>query len=182
MFEDVGIVIFCVALSDYDQYSLDANGSMVNRMLLSRKLFESIVTHPTFEHMDFLLILNKFDQFEEKVEHVPLTHCPWFDDFKPVVSRHRSNSNSSSINHNPTLGQQGFHHVAVKFKRLFSSLTGRKLYATLVKGLEPASVDAALKYAREILKWDEEKINFSLSEYSFYSTEASSSHLSLIHI
>ncbi|MFQ6623503.1 hypothetical protein Gotur_003576 [Gossypium turneri] len=170
MFEDVGMVIFCVSLSDYDQYSADGN----NKMLLSKKFFETIVTHPTFEQMDFLLILNKFDIFEEKVERVPLTRCEWFDDFHPLISRHRTNTNSNSINNNPTLGQLAFHYVAVKFKRLYSSLTGRKLYVSHVKGLEPNSVDAALKFAREILKWDEERIIFSLSEHSFYSTEASS--------
>lgn len=170
MFEDVGMVIFCVSLSDYDQFSDDGT----NKMLLSRKFFESIVTHPTFDQMDFLLILNKFDLFEEKVERVPLTRCEWFDDFHPMISRHRSNTNSNSINTNPTLGQLAFHYIAVKFKRLYSSLAGRKLYVSHVKGLEPNSVDAALKYAREILKWDEERANFSLSEHSFYSTEASS--------
>lgn len=172
MFEDVGMVIFCVSLSDYDQFSADGT----NKMLLSKKFFETIVTHPTFEQMDFLLILNKFDIFEEKVERAPLTRCEWFDDFHPLISRHRTNTNtnSNSINNNPTLGQLAFHYVAVKFKRLYSSLTGRKLYVSHVKGLEPNSVDAALKFAREILKWDEERINFSLSEHSFYSTEASS--------
>ncbi|XP_022751318.1 extra-large guanine nucleotide-binding protein 1-like isoform X2 [Durio zibethinus] len=170
MFEDIGMVIFCVALSDYDQFSADGT----NKMLLSRKFFESIVTHPTFDQMDFLLILNKFDQFEEKVEQVPLTRCEWFDDFHPLISRHRTNTNSNSINNNPTHGQLAFHYIAVKFKRLYSSLTGRKLYVSLLKGLEPKSVDAALKFAREILKWDEERANFSLSEHSFYSTEASS--------
>ncbi|KAJ6919509.1 extra-large guanine nucleotide-binding protein 1-like [Populus alba x Populus x berolinensis] len=176
MFEDVGMVIFCVAMNDYDQYTVDGNGLSTNKMLLSRKFFESIVTHPTFEQMDFLLILNKFDLFEEKIERVPLTQCEWFDDFHPVMSRHRSNSNSNSnsINTSPSLGQLGAHYMAVKFKRLYSLLTGRKLYASVVKGLEPDSVDAALKYAREIMKWDEEKPNFSLSEYSMYSTEASS--------
>ncbi|GMI86435.1 extra-large G-protein 1 [Hibiscus trionum] len=170
MFEDVGMVIFCVALSDYDQFTADGT----NKMLLSRKFFETIVTHPTFDQMDFLLILNKFDMFEEKIERVPLTRCEWFDDFHPLISHHRTNTNSNSINNNPTLGQLAFHYVAVKFKRLYSSLTGRKLYVSHVKGLEPNSVDAALKYAREILKWDEERVNFSLSEHSFYSTEASS--------
>ncbi|KAH8503461.1 hypothetical protein Peur_067198 [Populus x canadensis] len=176
MFEDVGMVIFCVAMTDYDQFTVDGNGTSTNNMMLSRKFFESIVTHPTFEQMDFLLILNKFDLFEEKIERVPLTQCNWFDDFHPVISRHRSNSNrnSNSINTSPSLGQLGAHYMAVKFKRLYSSLTGRKLYASVVKGLEPDSVDAALKYAKEILKWDEEKPNFSLSEYSMYSTEASS--------
>jgi len=174
MFEDVGMVIFCVAMNDYDQYTVDGNGLSTNKMLLSRKFFESIVTHPTFEQMDFLLILNKFDLFEEKIERVPLTQCEWFDDFHPVISSHRSNSNSNSINTSPSLGHLGAHYMAVKFKRLYALLTGRKLYASVVKGLEPDSVDAALKYAREIMKWDEEKPNFSLSEYSLYSTEASS--------
>ncbi|KAJ6990122.1 extra-large guanine nucleotide-binding protein 1 [Populus alba] len=176
MFEDVGMVIFCVGMTDYDQFTVDGNGTFTNNMMLTRKFFESIVTHPTFEQMDFLLILNKFDLFEEKIERVPLTQCDWFDDFQPVISRHRSNSNSNSnsINTSPSLGQLGAHYMAVKFKRLYSSLTGRKLYASVVKGLEPDSVDAALKYAKEILKWDEEKPNFSLSEYSMYSTEASS--------
>lgn len=173
MFEDIGLVMFCVSLSDYDQYASDADGSITNKMLLTRRFFESIVTHPTFEHVDFLLVLNKFDLFEEKVERIPLTQCEWFDDFRPLISRHRSTSNSNSINHNPTLGQIGFHYVAVKFKRLYSSLTGKKLFVSPVRGLEPNSVDVALKYAREILKWDEERGNFSLSEYSIYSTEAS---------
>ncbi|KAB5556915.1 hypothetical protein DKX38_007824 [Salix brachista] len=174
MFEDVGMVIFCVSMNDYDQFTVDGNGLSTNKMLLSRKFFESIVTHPTFEQMDFLLILNKFDLFEEKIERAPLTQCEWFDDFHPVVSRHRSNSSSNSINTSPSLGQLGAHYMAVKFKRLYSSLTGRILYTSVVKGLEPDSVDAALEYAREILKWDEEKPNFSLTEYSMYSTEASS--------
>ncbi|XP_052205189.1 extra-large guanine nucleotide-binding protein 1 [Diospyros lotus] len=174
MFDDVRIVIFCVALSDYDQYVIDGDGAQVNKMLLSKKFFENMVTHPTFEQMDFLLILNKFDLFEEKVERVPLSACDWFDDFHPVVSRHRSSSNSNSINSSPSLGQLAFHYVAVKFKRFYSSLTDRKLYVAPVKGLELSSVNDALKYAREILKWDDERPNFSLSEYSFYSTEASS--------
>ncbi|KAJ8764537.1 hypothetical protein K2173_006277 [Erythroxylum novogranatense] len=176
MFEDVGMVIFCVSLSDYDQFVVDGSGISTNKMLLSRSFFESIVTHPTFDQMDFLLILNKYDQFERKVEREPLTQCEWFDDFHPVVSRYRSNSSSNhnSINTSPSLGQLGFHYIAVKFKRLYYSLTGRKLFVSLVKGLESDSVDGALKYAREILKWDEERPNFSLSEYSIYSTEASS--------
>ncbi|KAG8384483.1 hypothetical protein BUALT_Bualt04G0122400 [Buddleja alternifolia] len=171
MFEDVRIIIFCVSLSDYDQFTTDGDGNSLNKMLLSRRFFETMVTHPTFDQMDFLLLLNNYDLFEEKIERVPLTQCDWFDDFHPVISRNRSNSNS--INH-PTLGQLGFHYIAVKFKRLFASITGRKLYVSQVKGLEPTSVDSALKYAKDILNWDEERPNFSLSEHSIYSTEASS--------
>ncbi|XP_050388173.1 extra-large guanine nucleotide-binding protein 1 [Argentina anserina] len=176
MFEDVGMVIFCVSLSDYDEFSVDGNGSFSNKMLQTRSFFESIITHPTFEQMDFLLILNKFDVFEEKVERVPLAQCDWLDDFRPVISRHRSNSNNSSnnINSSPSLGHLAAYYIAVKFKRLYSSLTGKKLYVSLVKGLQPNSVDAALKYSREILKWDEERGNFGFDYNSVYSTEASS--------
>ncbi|PSS36437.1 Extra-large guanine nucleotide-binding protein like [Actinidia chinensis var. chinensis] len=174
MFEDVRLVIFCVALSDYDQYAINGDGALVNKMLLSKKFFENIVTHPTFDQMNFLLILNKFDLFEEKIERVPLTQCDWFNNFCPVISRQRSNININNINSNPSLGQLAFHYIAVKFKRLYSSLTDRNLYVALVKGMEPVSVDEALKYSREILKWDEERPTFGLSEYSIYSTDASS--------
>lgn len=174
MFEDVRIVIFAVALSDYDQFAVDENRSLVNKMMLSRKFFESIVSHPTFDQMDVLLLLNKYDLFEEKIERISLTKCEWFDDFYPVMSRYRANSPNSSVNHAPSLGQLGFHYIAVKFKRLFSSLTDRKLYVSLVNGMEPNSVDQALRFAREIVKWDDERPNFSASEYSVYSTEASS--------
>lgn len=173
MFEDTGMVIFCVALSDYDQVSTDGNGFSTNKMLLAMRLFESIVTHPTFDQMDFLLMLNKFDLFEEKIERVPLTECEWFNDFRPVTSRHRSNTNS--INSSPSLCQLASHYIGVKFKRLYSSLTGRKLFVSVVRGLEPKSVHASLKYGREILKWYEDKSDFGFSEYSMYSTEGSSS-------
>lgn len=169
MFEDVQVVIFCVSLSDYDQFAVDADGNTLNKMLLSKRFFEHMVSHPTFDQVDFHLLLNKFDLFEEKIEQVPLTKCDWFEDFHPVMSRNRSNNS----NH-PTLGQLGFHYIAVKFKRMYSALTGRKLYVSLVNAREPKSVDAALKYSREILTWEEERPNFSLSEYSIHSTEANS--------
>ncbi|KAL1212196.1 Extra-large guanine nucleotide-binding protein 1 [Cardamine amara subsp. amara] len=165
MFEDVGMVVFVVSMSDYDQVSEDGT----NKMLLTKKLFESIITHPIFEHMDFLLILNKYDLLEEKVERVPLTRCEWFEDFNPVVSRHRGSNTG-----NPTLGQLAFHYMAVKFKRVYSSLTGKKLFVSSSKSLEPNSVDSSLKLAMEILKWSEERTNICLSEYSMYSTEPSS--------
>ncbi|KAG7571897.1 Guanine nucleotide binding protein (G-protein) alpha subunit [Arabidopsis suecica] len=165
MFEDVGMVVFVVSMSDYDQVSEDGT----NKMLLTKKLFESIITHPIFENMDFLLILNKYDLLEEKVERVPLSRCEWFQDFNPVVSRHRGSNNG-----NPTLGQLAFHFMAVKFKRFYSSLTGKKLFVSSSKSLDPNSVDSSLKLAMEILKWSEERTNICLSEYSMYSTEPSS--------
>ncbi|CAM8901030.1 unnamed protein product [Rhodiola kirilowii] len=177
MFEDVRVVVFCVSLSDYDQNALDGN-VLTNKMILTKRLFESIVTHPTFEQIDFLLVLNKYDLFEKKIEHTPLTECEWFNDFQPMISKNQSNNRRSNKNES-TLVQLGFFYVAVKFKRLFSSLTGRNLYvAPPVQGLERNSVKDALKYAREVVKWDEEKhsFGFELGEYSMYSADATSSY------
>ncbi|KAI3722553.1 hypothetical protein L2E82_33593 [Cichorium intybus] len=177
MFEDVRVVIICVSLSDFDQYTTDIDGNSTNKMTLNKKFFKSIVTHPTYDQTEFLLVLNKFDIFEEKLERVPLTCCDWFSDFKPIVSRnsHNKNISSNNINHSPSMGQMASHYVAVKFKKLYASLTdNRKLFVSVVKGLEPNSVDQTLKYAREILKWDEEKPNFNFNEYSMYSSDGSS--------
>ncbi|OVA18599.1 Guanine nucleotide binding protein (G-protein) [Macleaya cordata] len=176
MFEDVGIVIFCVSLSDYDQFCDDGSGAVTNKMVASRRLFESIVTHPVSEEMNFLLILNKFDLLKEKIERVPLTQCKWFYDFNPVDRRNRNRLNSgSNINSGSSLAELAFHYIAVKFKRHFTSLTGRKLYVSMVNGLLSYTVDEALRYSREILKWDEERANFNESDYSIDSTESCSS-------
>lgn len=173
MFEDVGIVLFCVSLADYDELSDGLNGFSRNKMLESKKLFERVVTHPNFEHKDFLLILNKFDLLEEKIDQSPLTKCEWFHDFTPVVS-HNYNSRSS-ISNTHSLAQIAFHYIALKFKTLFYSLTGRKLYVSAVTGLEPDTVGEALTYAGTILKWDEEKKpNYVICDSS-YSLDTSTS-------
>ena len=165
MFDDTDIVLFCVALTDYDEYSVDRNGVLTNKMLASKELFESIVTHPTFENKNFLLILNKFDLLEEKIEQVPLTYCEWFRDFKPVVSRNCHNST------NPSLAQRASHYIGMKFKELFRSLTDNKLFVSLVTGLENDTVDEALRYAREIIKWQQ------VGEEPYLNNELSSTDL-----
>lgn len=171
MFEDVDIVLFCVSLIDYDEFSEDNNGVPINKMIASRQLFERFVTHLTFEEKKFLLILNKFDLLEEKIVQVPLTRCEWFHDFNPVIG-HDPSSNRST---NPSLALRAFQYIAVKFKRLFNSLTDRKLYVFHSTGLEPDSVEETLKYAREVLKWNHEEPNYRNNELSSTSIEASSS-------
>ncbi|KAF3960335.1 hypothetical protein CMV_014940 [Castanea mollissima] len=168
MFEDTDIVLFCVSMTDYDEYSADCNGVLTNKMLASKHLFESMVTHPTFENKNFLLILNKFDLLEEKIEQVPLSQCEWFSDFKPIVSQNRHNST------NPSLAQRAFHYIGMKFKTLFNSLTDKKLFVSLVTGLENDTVDEALRYAREIIMWEEEEEPYFNNELSSTDIEASS--------
>lgn len=154
MFEDTDIVLFSVALTDYDEYSVDSNGVATNKILAAKHLFENIITHSN--NKKFLLILTKFDLFEEKIELVPLTRCEWFGEFNPVISHNHKKSSSNNSN-SPPLAQRAFQYIAMKFKRLFHSLTGRKLFVSLVTCLEPDTVDEALRYAREVLvceKWD----------------------------
>ncbi|KAJ9152907.1 hypothetical protein P3X46_026415 [Hevea brasiliensis] len=179
MFEDVDMVLFCVSLIDYDEFVEDSNGVSINKMIASKNLFESIVTHPTFEDKKFLLMLNKFDLLEEKIEQVPLTRCEWFHDFNPVIG-HNPNacSTSRSRNTNPSLAQRAFQYIAVKFKRLFRSLTDEKLFVSPVTALEPDNVNDALRYAKEILNWEQEdpiEVSSASLEATSASIEASSS-------
>lgn len=180
MFEDVDLVLYCVSLTDYDEFYIDSNGNLVNKMLASKKLFETIITHPTFSQKDFLLVLNKFDLMEQKLEQTPLTECEWFQDFNPIFSHHHSqrgssSSSSSSSNNNGSLAQRAFHYIAVQFKKVFRDMVGRKLYVTSATGLESDSVDEALKYGREILKWENEKPVSLNQGWSSESMEASTS-------
>lgn len=173
MFEDVGIILFCVSLADYDELSDDLYGFPTNKMLESKKLFERVATHPNFQHKDILLILNKFDLLEEKVDQSPLTKCEWFHDFAPVLS-HNYNSRHC-VNNTHSLAQIAFHYIAMKFKELCYSLTGRKLYVSSATGLERDTIGEALTYAWTILKWDKEKkLNYVLCDSS-YSLDTSTS-------
>ncbi|GAA0162371.1 heterotrimeric G-protein [Lithospermum erythrorhizon] len=169
MFEDVDVILFCVSLTDYDEFYENGDGTYTNKMLAARKLFESVVKHSTFSRKQCLLILNKFDMLEEKIEKVPLTVCDWFEDFNPVISHHSNRTRNNS----PSLAQRAFHYIAVKFKILYKASTGHKLYVSCVTGLEVDSVDDTLKYVREILRWEEERQPVSMTEWSVNSPETS---------
>lgn len=152
MFEDTDVVLFSVALTDYDEYIVDNKGVATNKMMVAKHLFENIIAHQTCRNKKFLLILTKLDLLEEKIELVPLTRCEWFCDFNPVISHnHKKGGNNGN---SPPLAQSAFQYIAVKFRRLFRSLTDRKLFVSLVTGLEPDTIDEAFRYGREVMEWE----------------------------
>jgi len=72
-FDQVTAVIFCVALSEYDQtLREDANQ---NRMKESLLLFDEVCNSVWFKGTSFILFLNKTDLFKEKITRVDLATC-----------------------------------------------------------------------------------------------------------
>ncbi|KAF8957625.1 heterotrimeric G-protein alpha subunit, GPA3-like protein [Flammula alnicola] len=69
-FESVTSIIFCTALSEYDQVLLEEKSQ--NRMLESLILFESVINSRWFLRTSIILFLNKIDVFKSKLPKVPL--------------------------------------------------------------------------------------------------------------
>ncbi|WOK91966.1 guanine nucleotide-binding protein alpha-2 subunit isoform X1 [Canna indica] len=84
LFEGVTSVIFCAAISEYDQMLFEDDTK--NRMMETKELFEWVLRQSCFEKSSFVLFLNKFDIFEKKVQKVPLSVCEWFKDYQPMGS------------------------------------------------------------------------------------------------
>jgi len=72
-FDSVTAVIFCVALSEYDQTLREDDTQ--NRMKESLLLFDEICNSHWFRNITFILFLNKIDLFKEKIKSVDLKVC-----------------------------------------------------------------------------------------------------------
>ncbi|KAJ6596193.1 G-protein alpha subunit [Mycena vulgaris] len=69
-FESVTSIIFCTALSEYDQVLEEER--RVNRMQESLYLFESVINSRWFLRTSVILFLNKIDVFKRKLPKIPL--------------------------------------------------------------------------------------------------------------
>ncbi|KAG5720177.1 Guanine nucleotide-binding protein subunit alpha [Termitomyces sp. T112] len=69
-FESVTSIIFCTALSEYDQVLLEEKTQ--NRMHESLVLFESVINSRWFLRTSIILFLNKIDVFKSKLPKIPL--------------------------------------------------------------------------------------------------------------
>ncbi|TKA62685.1 Guanine nucleotide-binding protein alpha-3 subunit [Cryomyces minteri] len=76
-FENVTSIIFCVALSEYDQVLLEESSQ--NRMMESLVLFDSVVNSRWFMRTSIILFLNKVDLFKQKLGRSPLGN--YFPDY-----------------------------------------------------------------------------------------------------
>ncbi|KAJ6255282.1 guanine nucleotide-binding protein g(o) subunit alpha [Anaeramoeba flamelloides] len=73
-FDDVTVLGYVVALSEYDQKLFEDEG--INRMKESMGLFESTANNEFFETLDCIILFNKIDLFEKKLKKVSLKK--WF--------------------------------------------------------------------------------------------------------
>lgn len=167
MLEEVRAIIFCISLADYDQMWVQSSGEPCNKMIASRNFFEDVISHPSFEYTPCVLLLNKYDAFEAKINCVPLTVCDWFADFSPVKPHHTHQS----------LASHAYYYIALKFKDLYSSISDRKLFVFQTKALERKTIDDAFRYIREVLRWDDVKNSdvFGSIDESFCSMDMGSS-------
>ena len=76
-FDNVTLAIFCVSLSEYDQFLLEDKSQ--NRFQESLILFENIVNSRWFARSSIVLFLNKIDLFAEKLKIKPLEN--YFPDY-----------------------------------------------------------------------------------------------------
>ena len=76
-FDNVTLVIFCVSLSEYDQFLLEDKAQ--NRFQESLILFENVVNSRWFSRTSVVLFLNKIDLFAEKLKTKPLKN--YFPDY-----------------------------------------------------------------------------------------------------
>lgn len=129
LFEGVTAVVFCAAISEYDQVLYEDENR--NRMMETKELFEWVLKQPCFEKTSIMLFLNKFDIFEKKVHKVPLSTCEWFKDYQQV------SSGKQEIEH-------AYEFVKKKFEELYYQCTAPEHVDRVFKIYRTTALDQKL--------------------------------------
>ncbi|XP_022941404.1 guanine nucleotide-binding protein alpha-1 subunit [Cucurbita moschata] len=129
LFEGVTAVIFCAAISEYDQTLFE--DEQKNRMMETKELFEWVLKQECFEKTSFMLFLNKFDIFEKKVLQVPLSVCEWFKDYQPI------STGKQEIEH-------AYEFVKKKFEELYFQTTSPDRVDRVFKVYRTTALDQKL--------------------------------------
>lgn len=72
-FEDVTLLLFVVAINEYD--TICEEDCATNRLHEALNLFKDIINNIWFAHTNVVLFLNKVDLFREKIQHVNMNIC-----------------------------------------------------------------------------------------------------------
>ncbi|KAE9447219.1 hypothetical protein C3L33_20873, partial [Rhododendron williamsianum] len=110
MFEDTDLVLYCVSLTDYDQFSDNTNGVSSNKMLESKSSLKALShIQPFIERTPSDTQQVRPSRGKDRTN--PLTRCEWFCDFNPVI-RHNQSSTSGNYNYPSTSRSSFFTRVS----------------------------------------------------------------------
>ena len=92
-FDNVTTLIFCVALSEYDQMLREEPRQ--NRLLESFQLWESVINSKWFQRSSVVLFMNKRDIFRMKLRINPLSR--YFPEYKPLENANEDSSYDHAV-------------------------------------------------------------------------------------
>lgn len=101
-FENVTVILFLVAISEYDQLLFE--DETVNRMQEALTLFDSICNSRWFVKTSIILFLNKIDRFKEKLPVSPMKN--YFPDYEGTRQDHSAFAENLYIETVKTGGQE----------------------------------------------------------------------------
>ncbi|KAJ3427566.1 guanine nucleotide-binding protein g(o) subunit alpha [Anaeramoeba flamelloides] len=124
-FENISVVIFVAAISEYDQTLFEETNT--NRMTECLMLWKEITNSRWLQNAFEILFLNKVDIFEEKIKSEPLGD--WFDDYEGGTDPEKAKifllNKFLALNENPDKNLFTFFTIAINkdsIKNVFVSM------------------------------------------------------------
>jgi len=138
-FDMVTAVIFVASLSCYDEvmFEDEENNSMVD----SIDLFGSICHEESFKETAMILFLNKKDLFAEKIKTIPITECPYFQNYNGGASDYDQTTGfiKAVFEEKDTTSKQIFTHLTCavdknQVEKVFNDIQTVIINASLAQG------------------------------------------------